>query len=134
VLGVRLVGVVMAVAGVLGLAGCGDDVAEGPPVLTGQALGDSLALAAKADLEERGFFGITVGDQGGRCRGREAHWSCTVQIIVTETGRIRDRRTYDMRVKVDDGCWTARQTGTDVGETGVPRQPSKPGVLKGCLE
>jgi hypothetical protein len=121
-------------AGVLVLAGCGNDVAEGPPVLTGQALGDSLALAAKADLEEKGFFGITVGEQGGRCKGRDSRWSCTVQIIVTATGRVRDRRTYDMRVNVDDACWTARQTGTDVGETGEPSRPSSPGVVKGCLQ
>jgi hypothetical protein len=131
---VRLLGVAVIAAGVLVLVGCGDDVAEGPPVLTGQALGDSLALAAKADLEEKGFFGITVGDQGGRCRGRDTRWACTVQIIVTATGRVRDRRTYDLRVKMDDGCWTARQTGTDVGETGEPNRPSNPGVLKGCLE
>jgi len=130
---VRLVGVAL-VAGAVALAGCGgSDVASGPPVVTGQVLGDGLALAAKRDLEDRGVFSVSVGDQGGSCRGRDARWECTLEIVPTSTGTIRDRRTYDMHVNAK-GCWVARQTGTDVGESGEPRRPTHPQTLKGCLD
>ena len=113
------------------LAGCGgSDVAEGPPVLTGQVLGDSLAVALKEDLEERGVFGTAVGERGGACRGGGARWACTVDVVIDDS--IRDRRVFDMRVR-DDGCWRARQTGTDVGVTGRPSPPTRPGILRGCV-
>jgi hypothetical protein len=130
---VRFVGVAVA-AGAVALAGCGgSDTASGPPVVTGQVLGDGLAQAAKRDLENRGVFSVSVGEQGGACEGRDARWKCTLEIVPTSTGTIRDRRTYDMRVNAK-GCWVARQTGTDVGETGEPRPPAHPQTLKGCLD
>ena len=129
----RLVGVAI-VAGVVALAGCGgSDTASGPPVITGQVLGDGLALAAKRDLENRGVFSVSVGEQGGACSGRDTRWTCTLEIVPTSTGTIRDRRTYDMRVNAK-GCWVAQQTGTDIGETGEPRRPTHPQTLKGCLD
>ena len=113
------------------IAGCGgDEVAEGPPVLTGQVLGDSLAVALKEELERRGVFGTAVGDRGGMCRGGGARWSCTVDVVIDD--HIRDRRGYDLRV-ASGGCWRARQTGTDVGVTGRPNRPSSPGILRGCV-
>jgi hypothetical protein len=102
-------------------------------VITGQVLGDGLALAAKKDLEDRSIFSVSVGDQGGACKGRDARWQCTLEIVPVSTGTIRDRRTYVMAVN-DKGCWVARQTGTDVGETGVERRPTHPQTLKGCVE
>jgi hypothetical protein len=130
---VRFLGVAF-VAGAVALAGCGgSDTASGPPVVTGQVLGDGLALAAKRDLENRGVFSVSVGEQGGACKGRDARWACTLEIIPTSTGTIRDRRTYDMHVN-DKGCWVAEQTGTDVGETGDPRRPAHPQTLKGCVD
>ncbi len=130
---VRFLGVAF-VAGAVALAGCGgSDSASGPPVVTGQVLGDGLALAAKRDLENRGVFSVSVGEQGGACKGRDARWACTLEIIPTSTGTIRDRRTYDMHVN-DKGCWVAEQTGTDVGETGDPRRPAHPQTLRGCVD
>jgi hypothetical protein len=102
-------------------------------VVTGQVLGDELALAAKRDLENRGVFSVSVGEQGGACGGRDVRWSCTLEIVPTSTGTIRDRRTYDMRVNAK-GCWVAKQTGTDVGERGEPRPPAHPQMLKGCVD
>ena len=129
----RLVGVAL-VAGTVALAGCGgSDTASGPPVVTGPVLGDGLALAAKRDLENRGVFSVSVGEQGGACKGRDTRWTCTLEIVPTSTGTIRDRRTYDMHVNAK-GCWVAQQTGTDVGETGEPRRPTHPQTLKGCLD
>ena len=128
----RLVGVAL-VAGVAALAGCGgSDTASGPPVVTGPVLGDGLALAAKRDLENRGVFSVSVGEQGGACEGRDTRWTCTLEIVPSSTGTVRDRRTYDMQVNAK-GCWVAQQTGTDVGETGEPRRPTHPQTLKGCL-
>ena len=116
------------------LAGCGgSDVASGPPVVTGQVLGDGLALAAKRDLENRGVFSTHVGEQGGTCKGIGAQWKCALDIVVTSSGSVRDRRTYNVTVR-DDGCWVARQTGTDIGQTGIPRKPRYPQVLRGCVE
>jgi hypothetical protein len=113
------------------LAGCGgSDVASGPPVVTAQALGDGVALALKRDLENRGAFGIAVGERGGACEGGSARWSCTVDVVINE--RIHDRRVYDLRVR-SNGCWRAVQTGTDVGGTGKPSRPERPGVLRGCV-
>jgi hypothetical protein len=113
------------------LAGCGgSDVASGPPVVTAQALGDGVALALKRDLENRGTFGIAVGERGGACQGGGARWSCTVEVLINE--RIHDRRVYDLRVSAN-GCWLAVQTGTDVGGTGKPSRPGRPGVLRGCV-
>jgi len=130
---VRLV-VVACLVGALGLAGCGgSDTASGPPVVTGEVLGDGLALAAKKDLEDRSVFSVSVGEQGGACKGRNEHWKCTLEIVPASTGTIRDRRTYAMLVN-EKGCWVARQTGTDVGETGVERRPSHPQTLKGCVQ
>jgi hypothetical protein len=130
---VRLVCVACAL-GLLTLAGCGgSDVASGPPVVTGEVLGNSLALAAKRDLENRGVFSSSVGDQGGTCKGRDVHWSCHLEILLTSSGAVRDQRVYAVSVN-DEGCWVARQTGTDVGETGVPRRPTHPQVLRGCVE
>lgn len=128
----RLV-VVASVVGAVALAGCGgSDTASGPPVITGQVLGDGLALAAKKDLEDRSVFSVSVGEQGGSCKGRDDRWKCTLEIVPASTGTIRDRRTYDMRVG-EKGCWVAVQTGTDVGETGVERRPTHPQTLKGCV-
>jgi hypothetical protein len=116
--------------GLLGACG-GSDVAEGPPVLTGQTLGDALAIALRDELEERGVFGTEIGERGGACRGGTVRWDCTVDVVIDE--RIRDRRVYVLRAR-EDGCWTARQTGTDVGATGKPSRPSNPGVLRGCVK
>ena len=124
---------VALLAGAVAFAGCGSDGSSGPPVVTGQALGDALAVAAKDDLENRGVFNTTVGDQGGYCRGGAARWECSLEIEVSSTSSIRDRRVYDMRVG-QDGCWVARQTGTDVGQTGTVRPPTRPQVLRGCLK
>jgi hypothetical protein len=118
--------------GAVGLAGCGgSDVASGPPVITGQALGDALAVAVKDDLEARGVFGTAVGEHGGSCQGSGSRWSCTVDVTIGQT--LRDRRVYDMQVRAN-GCWVARQTGTDVGATGTPSRPRNPGVLRGCVK
>jgi hypothetical protein len=114
------------------LAGCGgSDVASGPPVVTAQALGDGVALAVKRDLEDRGAFGIAVGEGGGACQGGGARWSCTVDVVIND--RLHDRRVYDLRVS-PNGCWLAVQTGTDVGATGNPSRPGRPGVLRGCVK
>jgi hypothetical protein len=122
---------IAGVLGAIGLAGCGgSDVASGPPVVTAQALGDGVALALKRDLENRGTFGIAVGERGGACQGGGARWSCTVEVLINE--RIHDRRVYDLRVSAN-GCWLAVQTGTDVGGTGKPSRPGRPGVLRGCV-
>ncbi len=130
---VRHVVVALLAVGALGLVGCGgSDVASGPPVVTGQVLGDSLALAAKRDLEARSIFSSSVGEKGGSCIGRDTRWKCMLEIVPTSTGTIRDRRTYLMHVDAK-GCWVARQTGTDVGETGFERRPAHPQVLKACL-
>jgi hypothetical protein len=129
---VRGVCVALALGGVA-LAGCGgSDVASGPPVVTGQVLGDSLALAAQRDLENRGVFSASVGGQGGSCQGRDTHWSCHLEIVLTSSGTVRDQRVYAVSVN-DKGCWVARQTGTDVGATGIPSRPRNPQVLKGCV-
>ena len=121
------------VAAALVLPGCsGSDTASGPPVVTGQVLGDGLALAAKRDLEDRGVFSASVGQSGGACQGRDVRWECTLEIVPTSSGTIKDLRTYDMSVNAK-GCWVAHQTGTDVGETGVPRRPDHPQTLRGCL-
>jgi hypothetical protein len=118
--------------GAIGLAGCGgSDVASGPPVVTAQALGDGVALALKRDLEDRGVFGTAVGESGGTCQGGGARWSCTVDVLIND--RIHDRRVYDLRVS-PNGCWLAVQTGTDVGGTGNPSRPGRPGVLRGCVK
>lgn len=117
---------------VLAAGGCGgDNVAEGPPVVTGQVLGDAVALALKDALEDEGVFGTVVGQRGGTCRGAGARWDCTVDVLIND--RIRDRRVYVVRVD-PKGCWVARQTGTDVGATGRPSRPGRPGVLRGCVE
>lgn len=127
--GISLIGGVAAAAC---LAGCGGSgVAEGPPVVTGQVLGDALALALKDDLEQRGIFGTVVGQRGGMCRGGGSRWDCTVDVLISE--RIRDRRVYVMRVR-PDGCWLARQTGTDVGATGRPHRLPRAAVLRGCVK
>ena len=113
-------------------AGCGgSDVAEGPPAVTGQVLGDELALALRDDLEQRGVFGMEIGERGGMCRGGTVRWDCTVDVVIN--GRVRDRRVFVLRVR-EDGCWTARQTGTDVGATGRPSRPAHPGTLRGCVK
>jgi hypothetical protein len=112
--------------------GCGDDEADqGPPVVTAEVLGDALALAAREDLEQRGVFGTSIGEKGGVCRGGTVRWSCTLDVVINDS--IRDRRVYAMRVR-QNGCWTARQTGTDVGATGEPSRPERPSVLRGCVE
>ncbi|HVE66960.1 MAG TPA: hypothetical protein VNB64_00100 [Solirubrobacteraceae bacterium] len=119
------------VAGAM-VAGCGaSEVAQGPPVITGQVLGDALALELRDALEEAGIFGTAVGERGGMCRGAGARWDCTVDVLIND--RIRDRRVYVLRVR-PDGCWVARQTGTDVGATGRPSRPGRPGVLRGCVK
>jgi hypothetical protein len=113
-------------------AGCGgDDGGGGPPVVTDQSLADSLALAAKARFEELGQFGTRVGETGGRCRGSGARWTCTLDVVIRD--HIHDSRSYALTVK-PDGCWTARQTGTDVGPTGDPSPPSTPDLLRGCVK
>ena len=123
-----------SVAGAVVVVGCGgSDTASGPPVVTGEVLGDGLALAVKRDLENRGVFSVSVGEKGGSCIGRDTRWKCTLEVVPTSTGTIRDRRTYDLRVDAK-GCWVARQTGTDVGETGDARRPRHPQVVRDCLD
>ena len=85
---------------------------------------------AKKHYEDLGLFSTQVGDQGGQCEGGGARWTCRLDILQHDT--VRDARTYDMAVD-GKGCWVARQTGTDVGVTGHPVQPSHPEVLRGCL-
>jgi hypothetical protein len=126
IFGIGAVALVVAV-----LAGCGGDVAGGPPLVTGQVLGDAVAIALKQDLEAQGVFGTVVGDRGGRCTGAGARWDCTVDLLISE--RIQDRRTYAVRVR-ENGCWIARQTGTDVGVTGAPHRPGESGLLRGCVK
>jgi hypothetical protein len=122
----------MLAGAALMVAGCGgDDVAEGPPVITDRALADSLALAAKDRLEDVGLFGTRVGERGAYCQGRDVRWKCTLEIVIRD--QVHDNRAYTVAVK-PDGCWTARQTGTDVGPTGSPSRPSSPDVLRGCVE
>jgi hypothetical protein len=127
--GIAVVGVVGAALGIVG--GCGgSDGSSGPAALSGQALGDSLAVAAKGRIEEQGQFGTEVSDQGGTCQGGGARWTCRLVVVLHDT--IRDARSYDMGVD-SKGCWVARQTGTDVGVTGRPIRPSHPDVLRGCV-
>jgi hypothetical protein len=122
----------MVVGAALGVAGCGgSDVAEGPPIVTDRALADSLALAAKDRLEDLGLFSTRVGERGASCQGRDARWRCTLEIVIRD--QVRDSRNYEVMVK-SDGCWTARQTGTDVGPTGSPSSPTNPDRLRGCVE
>ena len=126
----------LMLAGELALAGLGwgcggSDAAGGPAVVTGEMLGDELAVALKRDLEQRGLFGTVVGERGGMCRGGPVRWSCTVDVRLSDG--LLDRRAFDLRMG-DDGCWRARQTGTDVGVTGRPARPGRPGVLRGCVE
>jgi hypothetical protein len=113
------------------VAGCGGSGGSGPAIVTGQALGDSLAVAAKDRYEAQGQFGTQVGDQGGSCQGGGVRWTCRLDIVLRNT--VRDVRSYDMTVD-GKGCWVARQTGTDVGVTGRPARPAHPDVLKGCLK
>jgi hypothetical protein len=98
--------------------------------ITGQVLGDALAVAAKDRYEAQGQFGTQVGDQGGRCQGGGDRWTCHLDIVLRDT--IRDVRTYDMTVD-RRGCWIARQTATDVGVSGRPVRPAHPDVLTGCV-
>ncbi|MDQ6914837.1 MAG: hypothetical protein M3155_03390 [Actinomycetota bacterium] len=127
----RGMAVAVVVLVVVGLAGCGGSGgSRGPAIVTGQSLGDSLAVAAKKRYEELGLFSTQVGDQGGLCQGGGARWTCRLDILLHDT--IRDVRAYDMAVN-GKGCWVARQTGTDVGVTGRPARPSNPEVLRGCV-
>jgi len=127
----RGIAVALGVVAVVGFAGCGGPGGSaGPALATGQSLGDSLAVAAKKHYEDLGLFSTQVGDQGGQCEGGGARWTCRLDILQHDT--VRDARTYDMAVD-GKGCWVARQTGTDVGVTGHPVQPSHPEVLRGCL-
>ena len=121
-------------AAAVGGAGCGGsgDEASGPPIITGRSLADALALAAKDRFEELGIFGTRVGEGGAHCNGRGTRWRCTLEVVIRDT--VRDSRRYDIRLKEADGCWVARQTGTDVGPTGAPSRPQRPDVLRGCLE
>jgi hypothetical protein len=124
---IAAVGVLVAV-----VAGCGgSDGSSGPAVLDGQSLGDSLAVAEKRRVEELGQFGTQVSDQGGTCQGGGARWTCRLVVVLHDT--IRDARTYDLRVN-SNGCWVARQTGTDVGATGRPIRPDRPETLKSCVK
>jgi hypothetical protein len=123
--------VVGAVALGLATGGCGgSDGSSGAPVLDGQSLGDSLAVAEKRRIEEVGQFGTEVGDQGGTCQGGGVRWTCRLVVVLHDA--IRDARTYDMRVD-GKGCWVARQTGTDVGVRGRAVAPDHPETLKGCV-
>jgi hypothetical protein len=120
-----------AVVAATGLAGCGGSGGSGgPAVVTGQSLGDSLAVAAKKHYEDLGLFSTQVGDQGGSCTGGGARWTCRLDILQHDA--IQDLRTYDMTVD-RKGCWVATQTGTDVGVTGHSVRPPRPEVLRGCL-
>jgi hypothetical protein len=116
---------------VVPLVGCGGSGGSGAAVITGQALGDALAVAAQNRYDAEGQFGTQVGDQGGTCQGGGARWTCRLEIVLSDT--IQDERTYDMTVD-RKGCWVARQTGTDVGVTGRPSRPANPDVLKGCVK
>jgi len=114
------------------VGGCGGSGgSSGPPVLDGQSLGDSLAVAEKNRAEELGQFGTQVSDQGGTCQGGGSRWTCRLVVVLNDT--IRDARTYDMRVDAK-GCWVATQTGTDVGVSGRPVRPDHPETLKSCLK
>ena len=110
------------------LAGCGG--AEGDSgIVTDSELADSLAGAAQRGFDDRGLFGTRVAPSGGRCTGGEIRWTCNLDVTLSE--RLTDTRTY--AVVVRRRCWNARQTGTDVGQTGRSARPDHPDVLRGCL-
>lgn len=127
----RGVALAVGVVAVASLAGCGGSGgSSGPPVATGQSLGDSLAVAARKHYEDLGLFSTSIGSQGGSCTGGGTRWICRLDIVQHDT--IEDLRTYDVTVNAK-GCWVARQTGTDVGVTGTSARPDHPEVLRGCL-
>ncbi|MGI8513234.1 MAG: hypothetical protein ACR2NH_11490 [Solirubrobacteraceae bacterium] len=114
------------------LAGCGGSSGDpDPPVITDRSLSDSLAVAVNRSLDDAGIFGTRVGESGGRCREQAGgRWTCTLSIDLND--RIGDQRTYALRVDAK-GCWTAVQTGTDIGGTDSIARPSDPARLRGCL-
>ena len=115
----------------LALAGCGGaGGGSGDTIVTGQALGDSLALAANREFDDRGLFGTRVGQDGGRCNGGPQRWTCMLDVAVEAD--IDDHRTYDVTTDAK-GCWRARQTGSDIGGTGTTQPAPRPGRLHGCI-
>jgi hypothetical protein len=127
----RWIGTVALTAVVLVLAACGGSSGgSNGAIITGQALGDSLALAANKELDERGLFGTRVGQDGGRCQGGPQSWTCTLDVAVEAD--IDDQRTYTATTDAK-GCWIARQTGSDIGGTGTAHRPSHPDRLHGCI-
>lgn len=125
-----VVGLVAVLAGCGGSGGGGGGGSDVRATITGQVLGDSLAVAAKNRYEELGQFATQVGDQGGSCVGAGARWTCRLDILQDQT--VRDVRTYALAVD-GKGCWVARQTGTDIGGSGTPRRPDHPDRLRGCV-
>jgi hypothetical protein len=127
---VRALALLVVVGIAVSLTACGGSAGSGDVVISDDALGDSLALAANRRFEDLGLFGTRVGPAGGRCQGAEATWTCTLQVQLNSP--LKDLRTYAVRVD-RRGCWVARQTGTDVGETGKPSRPQRPDVLRSCV-
>jgi hypothetical protein len=121
-------GALAAVAAAAVLSGCGGSSSD-TGIVTDSELADGLAQAAQRSFDDRGLFGTRVGQGGAICHGGQVRWTCTLDVTLSE--RLTDRRTY--AVVLRRRCWTARQTGTDVGETGRPARPSRPGILRGCL-
>lgn len=112
----------------LALSGCGSSSSESDIVTDGE-LADAVASTAQRRFEDRGLFGIRVAPSGGRCTGGEARWTCSLDVTLSE--QLTDTRTYAVGVR--RRCWIARQTGTDVGQSGRPTRPGHPDVLRGCL-
>jgi hypothetical protein len=119
------------VVATLTLAACGDSSSDvsGRAAVTDRSLADSLAIAEQRTLEDRGLLDVNIAQEGGRCRGFEARWTCTLFIQVTED--VVDLRTYAVRLDAK-GCWRALQTGADLQATGRPHKPSRPERLHGC--
>jgi hypothetical protein len=113
------------------LAGCGGSGDSGPPIIADESLANSLAVAAQKRLDDNAIYGTRVGPDGGSCLGGERRWKCKLQMQIS--GRVLDARTYAVLLDTE-GCWVARQTGTDIGETGRVARPTHPQILRGCVE
>jgi hypothetical protein len=121
----------VAAAIVVALASCGGSGDSGPPVITDQGLANSIAVEAQKRLDDEAIYGTRVGPDGGSCLGGERRWRCRLQMQISE--RILDARTYAVLLDTE-GCWVARQTGTDIGETGKVVRPTHPQILRGCIK
>lgn len=113
------------------LAGCGGSGDPEPPIVTDQSLANSLAVEAQKRLDDETVYGTRVGPEGGSCLGGVRRWKCKLQMQISD--RVLDARTYAVLLD-EEGCWVARQTGTDIGQTGRVGRPTHPQVLRGCIE